>query len=82
MKLSRKVFQPPVGIAEKSAMAGKNQQALDWLERDFELRSAGITRIGVNPAFIGLRKEPRFQELLRRMNFPEDVIARNVKEKE
>jgi hypothetical protein len=55
--------------------AGKTQQALDRLEREFEERDPHTPYLGVNYAK-SLRDEPRFQDLLRRMNLPEDVIAR------
>jgi hypothetical protein len=74
--LSGKGFPSPVVTARMFVMAGQKQQALDWLERGCEQRHINIVGIGMNPVFKGLRDEPRFQELLRRMNFPEDVIAR------
>jgi Tfp pilus assembly protein PilF len=62
-------------IAGNFARAGMNDKALDWLERGFEERDPGMTAIGVAREFQTLHEEPRFQELLRRMNFPDDVIA-------
>ncbi len=55
--------------------AGMNQQALDCLESGFENRDPNTPYIGVMPYHDSLRNEPRFQDLLRRMNFPEDVLA-------
>jgi tetratricopeptide (TPR) repeat protein len=54
--------------------AGKNQQALDRLELAFEAHDSNMPYIGVIWRFAGLYDEPRFQDLLRRMNFPEDVL--------
>lgn len=52
-------------------MAGKNQKALDLLERGFDERDPNMPYISVSPVFENLRDEPRFQELMRRMNLPE-----------
>jgi tetratricopeptide (TPR) repeat protein len=63
-------------ICSLYAMAGANQQALDLLERLFEEREPNMPAIGFDPTFAGLRKEPRFLNLLRQLNFPEDVLQR------
>jgi TolB-like protein/Tfp pilus assembly protein PilF len=47
---------------------GENQQALDWLERAYEDRTGWVEYIKVDPRLKHLHTEPRFQELLRRMN--------------
>jgi serine/threonine-protein kinase len=62
------------------AMAGEDKEALDWLEQGFEEGSATIPYTFVFPAFDGLWDEPRFQDMLHRMNFPEDVLARYLNE--
>jgi Tfp pilus assembly protein PilF len=64
-----------VTIAGNFARAEMGEQALDWLERGFEERDPGMISIGVAREFQGLHQEPRFQDLLRQMNFPEEVIA-------
>jgi hypothetical protein len=51
-------------------MAGEKDQALEWLEKAFELRDQNIVFANVMPDFESLRNTPRFQALLRRMNFP------------
>lgn len=50
--------------------AGKNQKALDCLELEFEEHDPNMPYIGVAPELDALRDEPRYQELLRRMNLP------------
>ncbi|MFQ5724746.1 MAG: tetratricopeptide repeat protein, partial [Terriglobia bacterium] len=51
---------------------GRKEEALTWLERAYEERGAyRILYLKVDPVFDPLREEPRFQELLRRLNFPE-----------
>jgi tetratricopeptide (TPR) repeat protein len=51
--------------------AGINDRALEWLERCFEARDPNVPYIGIEPAFDPLRDDPRFQDLVRRLNLPE-----------
>ena len=46
---------------------GDKAQAISWLERAYQERSSYLIYLKVDPRFDGLRTEPRFQELLRRM---------------
>jgi TolB-like protein/tetratricopeptide (TPR) repeat protein len=46
---------------------GEIDQALDWLERGCDRREMSVTHIGVHPAYDGLRGQPRFEALLKRM---------------
>jgi TolB-like protein/Tfp pilus assembly protein PilF len=52
------------------AAAGRTDEALDCLELNFQLRNPNLPYIGVNVELLALRDEPRFLELLRRMNLP------------
>jgi TolB-like protein/Tfp pilus assembly protein PilF len=62
----------PGGIALIHIGLGQNEQAITWLERAYEHRgSLVILRLKVHPVFDPLREDPRFQDLLRRMNFTE-----------
>jgi serine/threonine protein kinase/tetratricopeptide (TPR) repeat protein len=49
---------------------GEKEEALRWLEKAYEERSAWMCFIKMDPALDALRSEPRFQVLLRKMNFP------------
>ncbi len=66
---SKRRYISPIGIARVYAALGDKGQALDWLER--ASRDPGLIDLQVDPDFDPLRAEPRFRELLRRMNFPE-----------
>jgi len=72
---SRPPYARATSIAWYYMKAENNQKALDWLERGFEERDPNMPYIG-GRGYKGMRDEPRYQDLLRRMNFPEDVIAR------
>jgi hypothetical protein len=50
--------------------AGYNDRALDWLEKGYEERNWYLGGLRVDPLLNPLRSDPRFQDLLHRMNFP------------
>ena len=52
-------------------LSGRNDLALNCLERGYEWRASSMVQLGVNPEFDPLRSDPRFQALLRRMNLPQ-----------
>ena len=43
---------------------------LQWLAQAYDERSANLCLLKSNPAFRRVSADPRFQELLRRMDFP------------
>lgn len=47
---------------------GDKDQAFAALEKEYELRSVGIPSLKVNPWYDSLRSDPRFVNLLRRIN--------------
>jgi serine/threonine-protein kinase len=58
-------------IAETYLGLGNKEQALAWLERAYQERSGWILYVKVEPKLDPLRTDTRFQELMRRMNFPQ-----------
>ena len=49
---------------------GHHDQAIEWLNRGYESRTAPMFLVNAELKFDALRADPRFQELLRRMHFP------------
>jgi hypothetical protein len=49
---------------------GEQDEAFEWLEKSYADRSIGVgfATIKVDPQFDPLRSDPRFADLLRRMN--------------
>jgi hypothetical protein len=62
----------PFDIACLYVEAGERAQALNWLEKGFEFHDPNMSYLGF-PSFDRLRTDPRFQDLLRRMNLPADT---------
>jgi TolB-like protein/Tfp pilus assembly protein PilF len=69
---SKQEYVPAVFRAQIYAGLGEKDQAFEWLEKSYEDRSiANLAEIKVDPQFDPLRSDPRFQDLLRRMNLPQ-----------
>ncbi len=66
---SQETFISPWFISFVYSFAGEKEQALKWLERAYEMKDPIMPYL-ITPAFDILRDEPRFQDLLRRMNLP------------
>ncbi len=58
-------------IAAVYAGLGDKNKAFEWLEKDFQSRNARLCRIAWTTPFESLRDDPRFKDLLKRMNLPE-----------
>ncbi len=58
-------------LASVHAALGEVDQVFHWLEIGYEQRGAWMHWLRVAPHFADLRSDPRFQDLLRRMNFPD-----------
>jgi TolB-like protein/tetratricopeptide (TPR) repeat protein len=58
-------------IATLYAASGADDKALDLLERAYAGHDSQLLGLKVDPRLDNLRSSPRFQALLRRMNFPE-----------
>jgi TolB-like protein/DNA-binding winged helix-turn-helix (wHTH) protein/Tfp pilus assembly protein PilF len=57
-------------LARAYAGLGDRNRALEWLDRTYQERYPSVRTVRIDPQFDGLRPDPRFQDLLRRMNFP------------
>ncbi len=68
---SKQTYVPRNRIARLYAHAGEEDRGLEWLEKAYEERELPLCRLRVVWDWDSLRDDPRFQSLLRRMNFPE-----------
>jgi len=59
----------PYEVAGVYAQLGENDRAFDWLDKAYRNRSC-LYWLRVDPRFDSIRSDPRFQELLTKMNFP------------
>ncbi len=70
-RLAKRQHVPPGAFAWVYTGLGDKDQAFLWLAKAFEERdTSGFPMAKVTPAWDPLRSDPRFQDLLRRMNFP------------
>jgi len=58
-------------IAAVYAGLGEKDKAFEWLERDFQVQNDRLPNIRWELQFESLRDDPRFKEMLKRMNLPE-----------
>jgi len=68
---SQQKIPPSWGIATIYIGLGDKDEAFVWLEKAYEERQAQLIYIQIEPVLDPLRNDPRFQDLVRRMNFPE-----------
>jgi tetratricopeptide (TPR) repeat protein len=69
-ELSETSFILPVETSSYFLFGGDLDRALDWLEKGYEAHDPGMPYIGM-PFYFGLlHADPRYQELLRKMNLP------------
>jgi serine/threonine-protein kinase len=69
-KVSQQRYVSQVGVAAIYVGLGEKDQAFDWLEKGFQMRSNKMVYLKAEPMFDSLHSDPRWNELLRRMNFP------------
>jgi len=61
----------PVDLARRYASLGEKNLAMAWLEKAYNEHSYALLDIRCMREFDVLQSDPRFQDLLRRMNFPQ-----------
>lgn len=68
LRRSREHYVPPYYIALVYNGLGRLPQTLAWLERGFEVRDPRMIMLKVETKWNNLRREPPFQDLLKRLN--------------
>ena len=69
LKLSATRYVPPYNFALIYNALGESDKALDYLEKGFAEKDVRMVFLKVEPKWNNLRNEPRFVDLMRRMNF-------------
>jgi len=67
---SRRKYVAPYDIALVYIGLGEKDQAFAWLEKAYQAHSNDMSNLKADPTFDPVRSDPRFQDLLHRMNFP------------
>jgi len=70
--LSKQRYVTPYIVARIHAALGEHDNAFHCLETAYKTRAAWMMFLKTDPHFDALRPDPRFQDLMRRMNFPDE----------
>lgn len=70
--MSRLGYVPPYYLATVCVGLGRADESIEFLEKAVECRDGWVTWLGVEPRFDPLRRDPRFQNVLRRIGLPFD----------
>jgi eukaryotic-like serine/threonine-protein kinase len=71
LELEQSSYVSPTAIAATYLGLGQLEEAMDWIEKAYEVRDGDLFLFKTWPGTDSLRSDQRFQRLLRRMNFPE-----------
>jgi TolB-like protein/DNA-binding winged helix-turn-helix (wHTH) protein len=70
-RLPKDKYVPPEEIAAVYAALQQKETAFEWLEQAYQVRSASLINLKVDPRFDSLRSDQRFSSLVRRVALPE-----------
>jgi len=71
LKRPKHKYVPAEEIAAVYAALGQKETAFQWLEQAYQIRSASLINLKVDPRFDSLRSDQRFSDLVRRIGLPE-----------
>jgi eukaryotic-like serine/threonine-protein kinase len=69
-ELSSHAYVDPYNIAVIYAGLGDKDEVFQWLEKGYEQRSSGMPYLTTDPFWYGIRSDPRYADLRRRMGLP------------
>jgi serine/threonine protein kinase/tetratricopeptide (TPR) repeat protein len=69
-ELSTQQYVSPYELATIAVALGNNEKAFQLLERAYTERSFHLVNLNVSPQFKSVRSDPRFKDLVRRINLP------------
>jgi eukaryotic-like serine/threonine-protein kinase len=68
--LRKRRYEDPTNIAVEYANIGEKDEAFKWLDKALEERAAGIQNIRTWRGYDNLRSDPRYKEILIKMDLP------------
>ncbi len=68
IRSSKQTYISPVHVASIYLGLGEKDRAFEWLEKAYAQRSSSLALLKVNPRFDGVRSDPRFIDLMKRVN--------------
>ena len=74
LEMSKKGYVPAYDIAVVYMGLGENAQAFEWLSKALEERSGFLVYIKCDRRFDGLRTDPRYEDILKRIGLPLSTI--------
>jgi Flp pilus assembly protein TadD len=66
-QLSKEMYVPPYNVATVYVGLGEKNQAFQWLDKAYEDRDRSLILLKVEPKFDGVRSDPRFTALLKKV---------------
>jgi tetratricopeptide (TPR) repeat protein len=72
LEMSEETYVPPSFLAYGYVFLGDTDRAIAWMEKAYDSRDTHLAFARGLPLYDPIRSDPRFQDILRRMNFPED----------
>ena len=72
LELAAQGLFSPLSVAITYARLGETNESFAWLERAYDAHEAPLFSLKAQPLVDPLRSDPRFQDLLRRIGFPEE----------
>jgi serine/threonine-protein kinase len=77
-KLAKQKYVAPYFFAGIHIGLGENDRAIEYLEKSYEEHSHWLIYLHIDPSMDGLRDNPRFQDLLRRVGLPALTIPTSI----
>jgi DNA-binding winged helix-turn-helix (wHTH) protein/tetratricopeptide (TPR) repeat protein len=71
-ELSKRIYVPPFSIGLIYTALGQNTQAFEWFEKAYAAQNEWLNWLKVTPEVDILRSDPRFTDLLKRLNLIPD----------
>jgi tetratricopeptide (TPR) repeat protein len=81
LQMSAQRYVSPYSIALVYVGLGDRDQAFQWLDKAYDEHSVRLINIAVHPRLTGLRSDPRFTALVKRIGLPMPPAGGNSNER-